>query len=379
MNTGKHKYRWWEFPQYIAVTLLFVIPGALVVLLKFCKLIWRIISWPARRLVRLAITLLFCLLIGGGAGFYLFARPVELGSRTVTVIIKPGDNLAQVATRLRAEGVIRLRAALVYPAQWLGLDKRLSSGRYDFTGTVSLLSVIRKLQFSDFVRVKVTVYEGAPIWKVAGILARSLQIDSAAVMRLTSDSAFLRSLGIPHLEGYLFPETYVVPWGTPVDQVLKEMVGMFRAQTDSLWSTPLPARMTKDDILTLASIVQAEIKLDSELTKVSAVYHNRLRIRMHLDADPTVIYGLGGIRRPLDRFDLKKPNRYNTYLNYGLPPTPINSPGLAAIRAALRPDTNNYLYFVADGTGGHRFSRTNEEHNTARKEIRRAQRLNQKS
>jgi UPF0755 protein len=198
-------------------------------------------------------------------------------------------------------------------------------------------------------------------------------------MRLGRDTAFLRSLGIPDLEGYLFPETYLVPWGTPPEQVVKEMVAMFRAKTDSLWSSSLPRGMTKEDVLKLASIIQAEIKLDSELPKVASVYHNRLRLRMRLDADPTVIYGLGGLGRPLDRSDLKIPTPYNTYLRYGLPPTPINSPGLAAFRAALHPDTSAYLYFVADGSGGHRFSRTNDEHNAARRDIRRTQRLNKKS
>jgi UPF0755 protein len=379
MSTGKTKYRWWEYPLYVAVTVLFIVPGAVVAVLKLLGAVWNIICWPARRLVRLVITavLLFIIVVGGF--LYLNLRPVDLGSRTVTVIIKPGDSLAEVAERLRSGEVIRLRAALVYSGQWLGIDRKLTPGRYDFSGTVSLLTVLHKLRFADFVRVKFTVYEGAPVWKVAGILARALDTDSSSVMRLGRDTAFLRSLGIPDLEGYLFPETYLVPWGTPPEQVVKEMVAMFRAKTDSLWSSSLPRGMTKEDVLKLASIIQAEIKLDSELPKVASVYHNRLRLRMRLDADPTVIYGLGGLGRPLDRSDLKIPTPYNTYLRYGLPPTPINSPGLAAIRAALHPDTSAYLYFVADGSGGHRFSRTNDEHNAARRDIRRTQRLNKKS
>ena len=157
MNTGKTKYRWWEYPQYVAVTVLFVIPGAIAAMLKLLGTVWRIICWPARRLVRLVITavLLFIIVVGGI--LYGYARPVELGSRTVTVIIRPGDSLAGVAERLRSGGVIRLRAALVYSGQWIGIDRKLTPGRYDFSGTVSLLTVLRKIRFADFVRVNFTV------------------------------------------------------------------------------------------------------------------------------------------------------------------------------------------------------------------------------
>ncbi|MBI5266975.1 MAG: endolytic transglycosylase MltG [candidate division Zixibacteria bacterium] len=379
MNADKTKFRWWERPLYLVVTLFFVVIGALAAVIGLLAIVWRAIRRVKYRPKRLVIGAALGAVIVIGGFLYIFARPVDLGSRTATLIIKPGDSLAQVAGRLRSDGVIRLRAALVYAGQWIGIDRKLTPGRYDFSGKVSLAGVIRKLRVADFVRVKFTVYEGAPIWKVAGILARALETDSASIVKLNRDSTFLAELGVPYLEGYLFPDTYIVPWGVSPVQVVREMVATFRARTDSLWSSPLPRGMTKEDVLKLASIVQAEIKLDSELTRVSSVYHNRLRLRMHLDADPTVIYGLGGLSRPLDRSDLRKPNPYNTYMRYGLPPTPINSPGLAAILAALHPDTSNYLYFVADGTGGHRFSRTNAEHNTARRDIRRAQRLNRKS
>jgi len=131
--------------------------------------------------------------------------------------------------------------------------------------------------------------------------------------------------------------------------------------------------LNRAEALVLASIVEAEALLDEEKPRIASVYHNRLRRNMRLDADPTVIYGLGGLDRPLWRKDLRKDTPYNTYRRKGLPPTPINSPGVAAIRAVLSPETTDVLYFVADGTGGHRFSRTNAEHNRARQEIKRQQ------
>jgi len=218
----------------------------------------------------------------------------------------------------------------------------------------------------------VTIYEGAQIWKVASILAARMEVDSAEVIRLNTDSEFITELQVPCLEGYLFPETYFFPWGTGTREMLRTMVAMHRAKTDSLWSANIPNRLSKDQAVILASIVEAEALMNEEKPTIASVYHNRIRERMKLDADPTVIYGLGGLDRPLNRGDLEKNTPYNTYLRRGLPPTPIGSPGLEALRAVLHPEQTDYFFFVADGSGKHRFSRTNDEHNQMRREIRRA-------
>jgi len=210
---------------------------------------------------------------------------------------------------------------------------------------------------------------------VASILSERLSVDSSAVVSLAADSGLLATLDIPSLEGYLFPETYFFPWGTHALEAVSEMVAMYRTMTDTVWPRELPLGLTRAGVIKLASIIEAETKVDSERVLVASVYSNRLRADIKLDADPTVIYGLGGIDRPLLKKDIEKDSPYNTYLHKGLPPTPINSPGLASIEAALHPQETDYLYFVADNSGGHRFSRTNAEHNRARQEIRRA-RLN---
>jgi UPF0755 protein len=378
MSTRKTDYDWREYLLYVAVTLLFALLGLFVMILKLFGFIARVITWPLRQVFRIIITLIFLTLLIAGGTLYWYVRPVDLGERVETVIILSGDDLGTIAARLRNQGVIRARRALTVPAKWIGLDLKLTPGRYDFTGTVSLLSVIHKLETADFVRVKITVYEGAPIWKVAGAIARSLEIDSASVWSMLHDSSLIASLELPYLEGHLYPSTYIVPWGTPPDLVVREMVAAFRSRTDSIFANADRTGLNRYDLLKLASIIQAETRLEAEQPLVSSVYRNRLKLRMRLGADPTVIYGLGGLLRPLMRADLKTATPYNTYMRYGLPPTPINSPGLPAIQAALRPDTTPYLYFVADGTGGHRFSRTNDEHNAVRREIRRNQRLNKK-
>ena len=324
--------------------------------------------------LKLISALLLILVVVSGFLLYGYYGKVDLGSRTVTVIIKDGDSFSGIAEKLLDEGVVPSRIMLSFPARLREIDRKLTPGRYDFTGRNSCQSVLDRLERADYLRIKVTIYEGAPIWRVASILAQQMETDSAAVMALNRDSAFLASLDLPYLEGYLFPQTYFFPWGTPLIDMLGDMVAMFHSQTDTVWSSKAPNDLSREEVLIFASIVEAEALLDDEKPAIASVYHNRIRKRMKLDADPTVIYGLGGLDRPLNKRDLRTTTPYNTYRRRGLPPTPINSPGLAAIRAVLNPDTADYLFFVADGTGRHRFSRTNAEHNRARFEIKRMMR-----
>ena len=335
-----------------------------------------VFSWVVRKMFRarayLILLAVLCVLIGAWVG-YSFYHDVELGERTVTIIIEEGASFQSVADELIAAGVIDSRLVFKYAARWKKVDRKLTPGRYDFTGRNSCRSVLTKLGEADVFRIKVTIPEGAPIWKVAAILASALDIDSSRVVDLASDDDFIQTLDLPCLEGYLFPETYFFPWGTRAEAALTEMVTMHGTMTESIWPQSLPLDLTREEIIKLASIVEAETSVDSERVIVASVYSNRLRIKMKLDADPTVIYGLGGLDRPLYIRDLKKDSPYNTYLHKGLPPTPINSPGLAAIKAAIKPAETEYLYFVADNAGGHRFSRTNAEHNQARREIKASQ------
>lgn len=309
-----------------------------------------------------------CLLLLYAAFGYYF--PKDLGDRTVSVIIQEGDGFNSVAKQLIDGEVVRSQVMLKIPARLRKIDKTLIPGRYDFTGKHSVKRVLDRLEAGDYLKLRMTVYEGAPIWKVASIMQERLDADSAYIMTLAEDSSFCYKLGVPYLEGYLFPETYFVKWGTPIEEVIEDMVTTFKRMTDTVWVDSIPNDLTREEVIVLASIVEAEAYLESEMPRIASVYHNRLRERWRLDADPTVIYGLGGLDRPLSRTDLRRRTPYNTYRMRGLPPTPINSPGLAAIRATIRPEETEFFFFVADGSGGHRFSRTNDEHNRARREIR---------
>lgn len=321
--------------------------------------------------VKIAVVILLVIVLPAVIGVSRYYGTVDLGDQKVPVVIQSGDYFVDVASRLKASGVIESETILRLAARVRGIDRKLTPGRYDFVGENSVQSVLDRLEHADFLRVKVTVPEGAPIWEVASILAEQMATDSAELIALNIDSTFLDSLEVVALEGYLFPETYFFPWGTDLRLIVRDMVTMFRSQTDPIWTGSVPNSLSREEVVVLASIVQAEATFDDEMPTIASVYHNRLDRRMKLDADPTVIYGLGGLDRPLYSRDLRKPGPYNTYLNKGLPPTAINSPGVAAIKAVLDPATTEYFFFVADGTGKHRFSRTNAEHNRARREISR--------
>ena len=296
--------------------------------------------------------------------------PVNLGGEVVTIIVKPGDSFANVAHQLVLNGVISSKFLLKVPARLYGIDKKLIPGRYDFTGRNSCYSVLKKLRRGDFVRIKITFPEGSTIWETARLLADSLDLDQEYIKVLNKDTALLNSLELPCLEGYLYPETYYFPWGSNAEEAIKEMVIMFHNMTDSIWPDTIAGRLSKGEVIILASIIESETNHGNERDLVSSVYHNRLKKKMRLQADPTVIYGLGGLDRPLWKKDLEKKTPYNTYVIYGLPPTPINSPGLEALKAALNPALSEYYFFVADNYGKHQFSTTNAEHNQARQRIK---------
>lgn len=321
-------------------------------------------------LFKLGVALVTIVVVGSLMLYQNYTKEFNLGDNTVSIIIKPGDSLNKVIGDLLENKVVYSKLMLKYPARLRGIDKKLVPGRYDFTGANSCRSVLDRLEKGDYLRIKLTIPEGSTIWETSALIANKLELDSAVIHDFDKDSTFLEELNLPGLEGYLFPETYFIPWGTSEKDVVHLLVEMFHRQTDPLWAKEIDGQLTSYEILSLASIIEAETGAVDERTMVSSVYYNRLQRKMKLDADPTVIYGLGGLNRPLWRKDLRKDTPYNTYMHKGLPPTPINSPGLASIRAALNPEKSDYLYFVAGNDGKHIFSKTITEHNRAIRKIK---------
>ena len=298
----------------------------------------------------------------------------ELGE-AVSFTVPDGASFHQVVDTLRARGLVGGGPFEIY-ARIRGDDRRIRSGRYDIPEGAGWGRILDALVAGNVATVAVTIPEGWTVRQMAGRLGPIPGLDSAAVASvLEGDSAHLEwEVPGPGLEGYLFPETYRFAEGLSLDAVIEAMVGQYR----SYWTPERRARLdsldlSEREIVTLASIVQAEAAVESEMPRIASVYTNRVRDGWLLQADPTVLYALGGPRERLlfAAIDSVADSPYNTYRQPGLPPGPIGAPGAAALDATLWPEESEYYYFVVGPTGEHVFSETLAEHNRAVAEYRR--------
>lgn len=252
----------------------------------------------------------------------------------------------------------------------LGLSRELQAGSYVFRDHLSNYRLLEMLHQGKVQLIKLTFPEGMTIQNMAALADSVLGIPSSEFIAKTRDPGFIRSLGVEgeSFEGYLFPNTYLLPQFTTADELIRMMVAQFNVEyTDTLVARTEQMGETVHDVLTLASIVEGEALLDSERPVIASLYINRLRIGMPLQADPTIQFLIPNGPRRLLKDDLEIDSPYNTYKNRGLPPGPVNNPGLASILAVLYPDTTRYLYMVANGDGSHTFSTNIEQHIQAKK------------
>ncbi|MBK7703011.1 MAG: endolytic transglycosylase MltG [bacterium] len=338
------------------------------------------------------------LLIAAGVAFWAWTEwnRVEPGAGApagpVEIRVPPGSSLATVADTLQARGLLDHRQAFVLGARLTGSDRSIRAGRYAVPRGLSPRELLILLVGGRTLPVVVMVPEGLPTrdavvavaeafgWAPATFRAacdaevRALLLetagDPAAYAAALLQESLARGREFPLCEGYLFPETYHFAEGASVRDVARAIMraGWDRWVPDArarLALGDLPLR-TPHEVLTLASIVEAETPRVSEMPRVAAVYLNRLRAGRPLQADPTVAHALGKKGQRILYSDLRIPSVFNTYLNRGLPPGPIGNPGLAAIAAVLKPlpGCQDY-FFVADGYGGHVFSRTHAQHEAA--------------
>ncbi|MDO1558356.1 endolytic transglycosylase MltG [Brevundimonas sp. 2R-24] len=301
------------------------------------------------------VTLVLLLLAALAWGYAAYSGPgpeAREGEETI-VVLRSGSGVSEIGQTLEAAGVIRSADAFRVAATVTGADRSLRAGEYRFPSEASLRDVIGLLRSGRVVRHFVTLPEGRSVAQAMDILM--------AEDILTGDIT-----DIPP-EGTLWPETYEITRGEERMEVIQRMRREHEENLARLWAQrdPTVQLANPQEALILASIVEKETGVAAERPRIAAVFLNRLRIGMRLETDPTVIYGVTQ-GRPLGRglrlSELRRDTPYNTYLRGGLPPTPIANPGEAALRAVLRPPRTDELFFVADGTGGHVFARTYEEH-----------------
>ncbi len=298
---------------------------------------------------------------------WLLFSPIVSGESidTFPLKISKGSSFYAVTNLLLKNRIIAGNFRFKSTARLLNLRSKLKAGKYEIRGGISSYALLKQLTEGEVAIESVRILEGIQAKKIAGILKQRVELDSARFMQLVHDRDFIKKLGIAaeSLEGFLFPDTYNFYWGIRPENVITTMVNEFKKNfNDSLRSRAVEKGLSVGEILTLASIIEGEAVLDSERSTISAVYHNRLKRGMRLQADPTIQYVIEDGPRRLLKKDLKMDSPYNTYKYKGLPPGPINSPGLASIKASLYPEDVGYLYFVANGDGSHTFSRTLREH-----------------
>lgn len=313
-----------------------------------------------------ALPLLFCIVI------FLtvrskFLSPADRNSKNLESFeVADNQNLTEIATNLHEKGFIKSVNTIKIIAKFRGIDKKINAGEYELSKSMSPPDILTKLASGKTIQRKVTIPEGTSVYQMGKILEDANIIKKSEFDAAMRDPRLLVKAGIvgETFEGYLFPDTYLFSKPITPEKVIWAML----LEGEDRWKPEYTDKgdefnMSRYDILTLASIIEKESGNSQENGRISSVFHNRIKEKMKLQSDPTVIYGIKNFNGNLTKIDLETPTPYNTYIINGLPPGPICNPGESAIKAALYPDTTTYLYFVGDGTGKHVFSTTLAEHN----------------
>ena len=313
------------------------------------------------------------LILGVAGGFLTELRyPYYDAEEEETFIyVPPGANAAKVAALLKEQGILHTRLPFRIWLRRHGLDRNLKAGEYRFSGKASLIDVAQKLTRGDVYFRSVTIAEGLTAMETVELLARGGFGDSEKLKAALMRTDWIQDLNpsAQNLEGYLFPETYRFGRRDDEEVIIRTMVNQFREQLNRiLKESPLPVGWTVARIVTLASLIEKEVKTPSEQPTVASVLTNRLRLNMTLGCDATIIYAMklagtwdGNIRKS----DLRMESPYNTYIHRDLPPGPICNPGESTIRAAFNPEKTDYLYYVSKNDGTHQFSKDLRSHNNA--------------
>jgi UPF0755 protein len=330
-------------------------------------------DWLTRR-IRWILGAVALLVVAAGltAAWVVFGPNTQDYAGTRSVKVPPGAGLTAVADSLEARNILAARWTLTLFGAATGWGEQAKAGHYTIAAGASNYAILDKIRRGLQTPLRITIPPGTRPDVVAKVVGRKLRFDAPAFEAALRDTALARELGTDpaHLFGYMLPETYEFYWQAPPERVVRRAKAAF----DQLWTEELAAGadslgLSRGEVATLASIVEREALRDTEKPRIAGVYLNRLQQGWRLDADPTVIYAVvdrGGERprRVLNKH-LRIDHPYNTYRRRGLPPGPITNPSPSSLRAVVEAEDHSYMFFAADGTGGHRFSRTLREHNRA--------------
>lgn len=286
------------------------------------------------------------------------------GHRVYGLTVPKGAGLASVADELAKQEIVYSAIHLRLLGRLRGLDVLMQAGDYRLTDAMKPGKILEKMAVGDTDARRFTLPEGYSIFQTAELLEKAEIFTKETFLAACRDKSLLRKLEVPgeSAEGYLFPGTYLIGFHTDEQGLVTEMVREFRFRVASIARLLDNSDLELHQVVTMASMVEREAVSPEEMPLISSVFHNRLRVGMPLQSDPTSIYGIRIFGGTVSRQDVQRETPYNTYKIKGLPPGPIGNPGLEAIRAVLLPADTEYFYFVARRDGTHQFSRTYQEH-----------------
>jgi UPF0755 protein len=325
--------------------------------------------FPRSKFLLLSLGLLLLFFIFG-LYWFLFVPPSKTALAKL-IFVKKGTHLKKVSEILKQEGVIKNRHFFILLTTVLGKKAKIKAGEYEFHTQMLPLEVLDALVKGQVKHHLVTIPEGYTLSQIAQLLEDLNLVEKKGFLQKASSPVFINALGLsqfagPTLEGYLFPETYHLFREMDSEEVIQMMVYQFKKVFGpDLVNRASELGISEKEVVILASIIEKETPLPEEKPLISAVFHNRLKRKIPLQSDPTVIYGIKNFNGNLTKEHLMRPTPYNTYLIAGLPPTPICNPGKDSLLAAVRPAPVPYLYFVSKNDGSHFFSSDIGEHNRA--------------
>jgi UPF0755 protein len=294
-------------------------------------------------------------------------------SQSIPFNIEKGESLSKISQNLSQIGVIRNKHLFKWTTILFGKGKLIKIGNYLIQPKISVYQLINLLIRGRTIMLQVTIPEGLRMSEIFELLKRKGYKNNGKYQAVVNDKQFLKSLNVPNnikmLEGFLFPDTYKISQRASEKIIIKTLVNTFLKRIPIDFAEQAKAaNLSYYEAIIMASIIEKETGSADERTIISSVFHNRLRKNMKLQTDPTVIYGIANFDGNLTKRQLREGNPYNTYTNFGLPPTPIANPGLESLLAAVKPAKTKYLYFVAKGNGKHKFSVNYRSHvNAVRK------------
>lgn len=298
----------------------------------------------------------------------LMNSPPSESRRFLPFTVLSGESFGSIATRLKAEGMVRSRDYFYYLGRITGKSAELKAGEYELNTQMSSYEILQVITGSTVKLYRVTIKEGMTMFQVAVLLEDMGLVDKVQFLELCWDPSFLEELSIPSfsVEGYLFPETYYLARGTSARKIIRNFVDMFWSRVpDEYLERARTVNLSIHQALAMASVIEKETGLAGEMGLISSVFHNRIAKKMKLQSDPTAIYDILPYGGRVLREHLFRKTPFNTYQVSGLPLSPISNPGILALHSALYPQKTEYIFFVSRRDGSHHFSKTYDEHKAA--------------